>query len=62
MVYVGYNFDLNDNNIIFDAELKLSSQINTNNWGKLPESWNEGDIFKLVTGVDGKVALIRSTE
>jgi hypothetical protein len=62
MLYVDYNFDLNDNIIIFDAELKLSGQTNGNKWGNLPESWKEGDIFKLVTGANGKVTLIRSKE
>jgi hypothetical protein len=62
MLYVDYNFDLNDNIIIFDAELKLCGQTNNNNWGNLPESWKEGDTFKLVTGANGKVTLIRSKE
>lgn len=59
MIYVDYNFDLNDNVIIFDAELKLSGQTNGNKWGNLPEAWKEGDTFKLVTNPNGKVALLR---
>jgi len=59
MIYVDYNFDLNDNVIIFDEELKLKGQANGNNWGNLPETWKEGDMFKLITGVNGKVTLIR---
>jgi hypothetical protein len=59
MLYVDYNFDLNDNVIIFDEELKLKGQDNGNNWGNLPETWKEGDMFKLITGVNGKVTLIR---
>ena len=59
MIYVDYNFDLNDNVIIFDEELKLKGQDNGNNWGNLPETWKEGDMFKLITGVNGKVTLIR---
>jgi hypothetical protein len=62
MIYVDYNFDLNDNVIIFDEELKLSGQTNRNNWGNLPEAWKEGDMFKLITGANGKVALIRTKE
>jgi hypothetical protein len=60
MIYVDYNFDLNDNVIIFDAELKLSGQTNGNKWGNLPEAWKEGDTFKLVTNPNGKVALLRT--
>jgi hypothetical protein len=59
MIYVDYNFDLNDNVILFDSELKLHGHANNNDWGNLPESWKEGDIFKLVTGTNGTVALIR---
>jgi hypothetical protein len=60
MLYVDYNFDLNDNVIIFDAELKLSGQTNGNKWGNLPEAWKEGDTFKLVTNPNGKVVLLRT--
>jgi hypothetical protein len=62
MIYVDYNFDLNDNVIIFDEELKLCGQENNNSWGNLPQSWKEGDTFKLVTGANGRVTLIRSKE
>ena len=62
MIYVDYNFDLNDNVIIFDEELKLSGQTNGNKWGNLPETWKEGDMFKLGTGANGKVALLRTKE
>ena len=59
MLYLDYAFDLNDNVIIFDEELKLKGQPNTNGWGNLPDSWREGDTFKLVTGANGRVTLIR---
>ena len=59
MLYVDYWFDLNDNVIIFDEELKLKGQPNENGWGNLPEAWREGDLFKLVTGANGKVTLLR---
>jgi len=62
MIYIDYNFDLNDNVIIFDEELKLSGQTNGNKWGNLPETWKEGDMFKLVTGANGKVSLLRTKE
>lgn len=59
MLYLDYGFDLNDNVIIFDEDLKLKGQSNTNGWGNLPEAWREGDTFKLVTGANGRVTLIR---
>ena len=59
MLYVDYNFDLNDNIILFDDELKLKGQSNGNVWGNLPESWKEGDMFKLVTGANGRVTLLK---
>jgi len=62
MIYIDYNFDLNDNVIIFDEELKLSGQTNGNKWGNLPETWKEGDMFKLVTGANGKVSLVRTKQ
>ena len=59
MFYVDYRFDLNDNVIVFDDELKLKGQANENGWGNLPAAWKEGDMFKLVTGANGQVTLIR---
>jgi hypothetical protein len=59
MLYLDYNFDLNDNIIIFDKELKLSGQANGNTWGNLPSGWKEGDMFQLVTGANGNVTLIK---
>jgi hypothetical protein len=59
MLYVDYNFDLNDNIILFDEELKLKSQQNNIDWGNLPESWKEGDLFKLVVGANNRITLIR---
>ena len=59
MLYVDYNFDLNDNVIIFDKDLKLSNTVNGSTWGNLPAAWKEGDMFKLITGVNGNVTLIK---
>lgn len=59
MLYVDYNFDLNDNIILFDKELKLHGHRNGNSWGNLPEGWKEGDMFKLVTGANGHVTLLK---
>ena len=62
MLYVDYNFHLGDNMIMFDEELKLCGQENGNSWGNLPQNWKEGDTFKLVTGANGRVTLLRSKE
>lgn len=62
MLYMDYNFDLNDNIILFDAELKLCGQQNGNTWGNLPTGWKEGDMFKLVTGANGRVTLLRVSD
>ncbi len=59
MIYVDYNFDLSDNIIIFDQELKLKGQVNSNDWGTLPDGWKEGDLFKLVIGANNTVTLIK---
>ena len=62
MLYVDYNFHIGDNMIMFDEELKLHSQVNGNQWGNLPETWKEGDVFKLVTGANGRVTLLKIKE
>ena len=59
MLYLDYTFDLNDNMIGFDKELKLCGQDNANKWGNLPESWKEGDLWKLMTDGNGKVCMMR---
>ena len=59
MLYIDYHFDLNDNIIILDKELRLKSQSNESCWGSLPSSWKEGDMFKLVVGANGHVTLIK---
>ena len=46
-------FDINDNIIIFDKELTFK---------KLPSSWKEGDVWKLITGANGQVTLIRESK
>lgn len=61
MLYVDYNFDLNDNIIIFDKDLKLTTHTNEKKWGNLPETWREGDMFKLITGANGSVTLVKVT-
>lgn len=62
MLYVDYNFDLSDNMILFDEEMKLKSQNNPNELGNLPEGWKHGDLFKLVIGANGRVTMIKVNE
>ena len=59
MLYVDYTFDLNDNLIVFDNELKLKGQTNSNGWGNLPEGWKEGDMWQLIIGANGQVSLVK---
>jgi len=60
MKYVDYCFDLTDNLIMFDEDLKLKGTIgNGTEWGELPGSWREGDLWKLATGANGEIVLIR---
>jgi hypothetical protein len=59
MLYVDYYFDLNDNMILFDKELKLHGHDNENSWGNLPEGWKEGDLWRLMLDANGKVCMMR---
>ena len=62
MLYVDYVFDLAENTILFDSELKLSGQCNDNKWGNLPETWKEGDVFELKVTPNNRVVLQRKTD
>jgi hypothetical protein len=62
MLYLDYNFDLSDNMIIFDKELKLKTQVKDNPWGSLPDVWKENDTFRLVVGANGSVVLLRENK
>ncbi len=57
MMYVDYVFDIEENYIGLDSDLKLNGQNNENGWGNLPKSWKVGDTFKLVVTESGKVFL-----
>ena len=59
MKYVDYHFDLNENIIMFDDDLKLCGQLNENKWGNLPEGWREGDLWRMMTGANGTVCMMR---
>ena len=59
MMYVDYVFDIEENYIGFDSDLKLKNQPNEQGWGNLPENWKIGDTFKLVVSEAGKLYLQR---
>ena len=59
MKYIDYVFDIEENYIGFDSDLKLKNQPNEQGWGNLPENWKIGDTFKLVVSEAGKVYLQR---
>jgi hypothetical protein len=59
MMYVDYVFDIGENYIGFDSDLKLKGQPKENGWGNLPETWKEGDLFTLKISESGKVFLMK---
>ena len=62
MLYVDYVFDISDNMIIFDSDLKLKTQDKENPWGNLPETWKENDTFRLIIGANNKVVLLKENK
>lgn len=58
MIYLDYIWELSDNAIVFDDELRLKV-INADNSysGKLPVGWKEGDTFILAIKSNGRVIL-----
>lgn len=62
MLYVDYNFDIAEDRIILDEELRLSSQKNDNGWGHLPPNWKDGDLFMLKVSENGRVVLHRKPD
>lgn len=58
-MYVDYVMDIGENALILDSDLKLQEQLNENGWGKLPESWKQGDVFELTIGPTGRVAFVK---
>jgi hypothetical protein len=59
MLYVDYNFDLNENMILFDEDLKLCGHNNGNSWGNLPETWKEGDLWRIMINANGKDCMMK---
>ena len=62
MGYVDYHFDLDDDIILLDEELKLAGTENTKGWGDLPKSWKPNDMWKLIVNDTGRVCLTRVNE
>jgi len=62
MLYVDYTFDIHENGIMFDEELKIKGQPNTNNWGTLPSNWKDGDLFMLKVNSQGRIVLHRKPD
>jgi hypothetical protein len=64
MLYIDYNFDLEDGYILFDDELHLASQEKKPDriWGTLPKGWKDGDMFKLQLNGSGRVMLVKATQ
>jgi hypothetical protein len=62
MLYVDYNFDLSENGIILDEDLKLSSQDKQKPWGNLPSNWKDGDLFMLKVRPNGRIVLHRKPD
>jgi hypothetical protein len=44
MLYVDYNFDLENNTIILDSDMRLEGYELPGVGGRLPEKWKDGDL------------------
>ena len=62
MLYVDYNFDLENNTIIFDADMRLEGYTLPAIGGRLPEKWKDGDLWMVKVAADGRVILHRKPE
>jgi uncharacterized protein YpmS len=62
MQYLGYEFYMTDNAIMFDNTLRLKGYPIEQGWNELPEKWKDGDIFELVMTDAGRVILRRKLE
>jgi hypothetical protein len=62
MKYIDYVFDIEENYIGLDSDLKLKGQPKEHEWGNLPEAWKVGDTFKLAVSESGKVFLQRQPD
>ena len=57
MLYVDYNFDLENNTIMFDKEMRLEGYELPGVGGRLPEKWKDGDLWMMKVVPDGRVVL-----
>lgn len=61
MLYVDYTFDIEENCIMLDPDMHLGD-VEGKGWGKLPESWKEGDTFQLRKSFTGRIMLVKVLE
>jgi hypothetical protein len=62
MLYVDYNFDLENNTIIFDKEMRLEGYELPGVGGSLPEKWKDGDLWMMKVNSNGRVSLHRKPD
>ena len=62
MLYVDYNFDLENNTIIFDADMRLEGYTLPAIGGRLPEKLKDGDLWMMKIAADGRVILHRKPD
>jgi hypothetical protein len=62
MLYVDYNFDLENNTIILDSDMRLEGYELPSVGGRLPEKWKDGDLWMMKVASDGRVVLHRKPD
>jgi hypothetical protein len=58
-MYFDYSLDVEENSLTLDGDLKLNEQNNEKDWGNLPKSWKQGDLFEIKVGATGRVSFIK---
>jgi hypothetical protein len=62
MLYVDYNFYLENDTIMLDSDMRLEGYELPGVGGKLPEKWKDGDLWMMKVAADGRVFLHRKPE
>jgi hypothetical protein len=62
MLYVDYNFDLENNTIMLDSDMRLEGYELPGAGGRLPEKWKDGDLWMMKVSPDGRVVLHRKPD
>jgi hypothetical protein len=62
MLYLDYNFDLNNDSIMFDPDMRLEGHELPAVGGRLPAKWKEGDLWMMKTAENGRVILYRKPD